>query len=103
MSAACRQAREAAQMRIVNGQGRTILYDTITLRKSALDFRQTDYLLKCIEDFGHHANTACLHLIDKLYEVALPSSFAHAHLLPLCQRAAVGAGAGRRARAGALV
>ncbi len=79
MGAACRQAREAAQMRIVNGQGRTILFDTIALRKSALDFRQTDYLLKCIEDFSHHANTACLHLIDKLYEVALPSSFAHAH------------------------
>ncbi len=79
MPSACEQAREAAQMRILSGPGRTILFDTIALRKSALDFRHTEYLLKCIEDFSHHANTACLHLIDKLYEVDLPSSFADIH------------------------
>ena len=79
MESACGEAREAVQMRIVNGQDHTILFDTIALRKFASDFQQTDYLLDCIEDFSYHANTACLHLIDKLYEVALPSSFADIH------------------------
>ena len=76
---ACRDAAEAVQMRIIVGPGRVTLADTILLKKSALDFRRTDYLLKCIEDFSHHANTACLPLIDKLYQVELPSSFADIH------------------------
>jgi len=79
MEPACGEAREAAQMRIINGPGHTILFDTIALRKFATDFQQTDYLLKCIENFSFHANTACFHLIDKLYETKLPSSFADIH------------------------
>lgn len=76
---ACRQALEAAQMRVLVGAGRTTIFDTIVLRKSALDFRQMEYLLGCIDDYSRNSNTACLRLVDKLYAAQLPTSFADIH------------------------
>lgn len=73
---ACTQAHEALQMRMMLGQGRTTIFDTIALRKSALDYRQIEYMLGCIEEYAYHSNTACLHLIDKLYAISLQGSFA---------------------------
>lgn len=70
------QSVEASQMRVLLGPNKTIVYNTIALRKGALDFRQMDYLLKCIDDFCGSGNTACLKLIDKLYNIELPNSFA---------------------------
>ncbi|MDL2214332.1 response regulator [Clostridia bacterium OttesenSCG-928-O13] len=79
LAEALRQASEAVQMRILIGPGHTTIHDTIALRKSALDYRKVEYLLDCIRDYSFHANTACLHLIDKLYAITLPNSFADVH------------------------
>lgn len=76
LAKACSQAFEAVNIRILQGTNKTFLYNTISLKKDALDYKHMDYLLNRIEDMSYNANIACLRLIDKLYAMELPNTFA---------------------------
>jgi two-component system response regulator YesN len=76
---ACRQAQEAANVRVIAGTGKTILYNSISVRKNLLDFDRLDQLFKRLEDLAYHANVSCVKIVDRLYSAELSSGFADAN------------------------
>ncbi|MEG1383976.1 MAG: response regulator [Oscillospiraceae bacterium] len=73
---ACKDAREAVNMRVIEGFDKTIMFNSISIKKNMLNFERIDYLLKRIEELSNNDNATCLKFVGKLYSSELSSGFA---------------------------